>query len=116
MNASETILEVGGEGGSITLYGIRTETGWLFSREVIDQSPELIDEAAIQHESKTVTSWPAALELMSRYPWMHLYPLKVHPEFRSLVFTAAITPSKHHGNISNNQMGKWQRVCCLPRC
>ena len=60
MNPCETILEVGGEGGSITLYGVRTANGWLFSREVIDQSPELINEAAIQHRSEIVDSWPAA--------------------------------------------------------
>ena len=116
MNPCETILEVGGEGGSITLYGLRTATGWLFSREVIDQTPELINEAAIQHESEIVDSWPAALKLMSCYPWMHLYPLKAHPEFRESIFTAATAPSEDHGNISDNQLGKWQRVCGLPRC
>jgi hypothetical protein len=42
-NKSEVIVEVGGEGGSITLYGRRTERGWCFSREVIDWTPELFD-------------------------------------------------------------------------
>lgn len=114
MNACETILEVGGEGGSITLYGLRTETGWLFSREVIDQSPLLIDEAAIHHESEAVDSWAAALKLMSRYPWMHLHPLNVHPEFREVVFIAATSPSGERRGISAHQLSKWQSVCGLP--
>ena len=116
MNPCETILEVGGEGGSITHHGVRTANGWLFSREVIDQSPELINEAAIQHESDVVDSWQAALQLISRYPWMHLRPLKAHPNFRGLIFTAATMPSEDGHTISDNQLGKWQRVCGLPRC
>lgn len=32
MSAFELILELGGESGSITLYGLHTKTGWLFSR------------------------------------------------------------------------------------
>ena len=116
MNTWETILEVGGEGGSIALHGLRTATGWLFSREVIDQSLELINEAAIQHESEIVDSWPAALELMSRYPWPRLYPLKAHPEFRGLIFTAATTPSEDGCNIPDRQLEKWQHVCGVPRC
>jgi hypothetical protein len=44
MNDSEVIIELGAEGGSVTLYGIRTERGWFFSREVIDSGLMLIDE------------------------------------------------------------------------
>jgi len=43
----ETIVSVLTEGGSIDLFGRRTAQGWLFSREVIDQSEFLMDEAEI---------------------------------------------------------------------
>ena len=30
MNKNEVIVDLGAEGGSVTLYGFRTERGWLF--------------------------------------------------------------------------------------
>ena len=54
MGQSEVIVEVGAEGGSVTLYGLRTKQGWLFSRKVIDQSLMLLDEPQIQHDSSCV--------------------------------------------------------------
>lgn len=113
MNACETILEVGAEGGSITLHGMRTNTGWLFSREVIDQTPELLDEDATQHRSEVVTSWPAALELMSRYPWRRLYPVEVHPEFRELILSAVTSPAEESQKVSEPVLERWQRKCEL---
>jgi hypothetical protein len=38
------VLQLGAEGGSLTLYGMQTERGWLFSRSLDDWSPELIGE------------------------------------------------------------------------
>ena len=69
MNEPEVIIELGAEGGSITLSGFRTERGWCFSRELIDWTPELIDEERIQHTSAIVASWEAALKLLDKYPW-----------------------------------------------
>lgn len=111
MNECETILEMGGEGGSITLYGIRTDAGWLFSREVIDQTPELIDEDAIEHRSEVVNSWPAALNLMSSYPWRRLFPVKLHPEFKELIFAAVNSPSKGEEAVSEYEFERWKRKC-----
>jgi hypothetical protein len=80
-NKSEVIVEVGGEGGSITLYGVRTERGWCFSRESIDWTPELLDEERVHKRSSVVDNWEAALDLLDRYPWPKLVPIAVHPEF-----------------------------------
>ena len=57
VNESEVIIELGAEGGSITLSGFRTERGWSFSRALTDWTPELIDEERIQHQSAVVDSW-----------------------------------------------------------
>jgi hypothetical protein len=42
MSASEVILEVGAEGGAITLYGVRDPDGWRYSTSVLDQAPALL--------------------------------------------------------------------------
>ena len=47
----ETIVEVLTEGGGIHLFGLRTAQGWLFSREVIDQTGFLVGESEIRHRS-----------------------------------------------------------------
>jgi len=57
------VLQLGAEGGSLTLYGMQTERGWFFCRNLIDWTPQLIDEERIQHKSPVVDSWGAALTL-----------------------------------------------------
>src|SRR6266581_3169696 len=65
----EVILQLGAEGGSVTLYGMETERGWLFY--------------------PVVNSWEAAVALLDRYPWQRLCPLMIHPEFSERVRSAA---------------------------
>ncbi len=52
MNKSEVILEVGDEGGGITLYGLRDPVGWRYSTSVLDQTrsmlPDEFDEPGIR--------------------------------------------------------------------
>ena len=83
MNKSEVILEVGAEGGAITLYGVRDLDGWRYSTSVLDQTPSLLpdefDEPEIRKDSEVVNSWEAALRLIDRYPWHRLSPLTVPP-------------------------------------
>jgi hypothetical protein len=82
-NEGEVIIKLGAEGGSLTLYGVRTEQGWSFMLETIDQAPKFIDEESFQKTSGIVDSWDAALELLDRYrSWPELYPLSIHPDFR----------------------------------
>ena len=56
MNEFEVIIELGAEGGSLALHGIRTEQCWLFSRQLLDWTPELIDEGRIQGKTTYVDS------------------------------------------------------------
>jgi len=46
---------------------------------------DLSDDELIGH-SKTVVGFAAALSPLDQYQWAQLYPLRVHPEFRTLVF------------------------------
>jgi hypothetical protein len=88
MDGSEVIIELGAEGGSITLYGNRAKQGWIFIREVVDWTPELIDEERIQHRSVAVDSWEAALHLLDQYHWHKLSPTVVHADFRQPIWVA----------------------------
>lgn len=84
----EVVLEVGGEGGSLTLVRQRTaDEDWQFR---IEQNEAALydmlsdeDRNGIEFSSQTgyVRSFEQALELLDRYPWFNLYPIEVHPAF-----------------------------------
>jgi hypothetical protein len=80
----EVILRIGAEGCSITLFGTSSQRGWLYNMSV----DECLDDDRFQYESNVVDSWEAALTLLDQYPWHRLSPLKVHPEFRTQIWTA----------------------------
>ena len=107
------ILEVGSEGGSIVLYGVRTTKGWQFSRKLIDQSLQLLDEAEIRHDSKIVDTWLEALELLDRYRWQHLSPVDVHPEFRGMILEAVLERYKREGGPDLYQLPRWEKRCSV---
>jgi hypothetical protein len=120
MNENEIIVEIGAAGGSITLYGLRTESGWLFSREVIDSTPLLLPEefpeGVIHHSSSVVDSWEEALKLLDRYPWHRLYPLRVHPEFRQKIWVEVQRRLSSEGDNEGleHEIGLWRRVLFRP--
>jgi hypothetical protein len=116
MNESEVILEIGAEGGSITLYGVRTQHGWCFSRKVIDWTPELIDEEPIneepfQRKATIVNSWEAALDLLDQYPWCKLYPISIHPDFRQKVWVALHERLHHNSGTTEFDLKRWRELC-----
>jgi hypothetical protein len=111
MNESEVIIELGAEGGSIALYGIRTQGGWLFSRKVIDWTPELIDEEPMRRKSAIVDSWEAALELLDQYPWFKLYPTFIHPDFRQKVWSAVQERLHNNSETLELEFKRWHDFC-----
>ena len=115
MNQNEVVVEVGSEGGSVTLRGTRTPTGWLFSRHVIDQSAAMLDEVADEQASSSVKSWSAALKLLSEYPWVDLHPIEVHPEFRQRILDAVVSVYEKRGDTPQRRLEKWKEVCNAPR-
>jgi hypothetical protein len=109
-NQCEVVLEVGAEGGSISLYGFRTDRGWRFARKVIDQTAELIDESSVEARSDVVCSWEAALALLDRYPWPVLVPISVHTDFRDQIWSAV------QGRLRNEEgseikLRRWRELC-----
>lgn len=112
MGQSEVIFEVGAEGGSLAIYGIRAESGWFFSRELIDQSSVLLEGGSgIQHTSQIVNSWERALSLLDKYPWQRLYPVLVHPEFRKEVFDAVLNRYNSTNDTEQQRLPYWKKLC-----
>ena len=112
MPDKKVIVEIGADGGSITLFGVNSPRGWLYSRSVGDWTPELIDEERIQHDSNVVDSWEAALGLLDQYPWHRLSPQRVHPEFRRQVL-AAVQKRFESSDDPMGRMEDWCEVCEL---
>lgn len=81
---TQKILEVGLEGGAVTLEGRRLPRGrWEF-RIVQDWGTawELIDEAPpARQPAPWMSSWEEALAKLDEGPWTQMLPLVVHPEF-----------------------------------
>lgn len=108
---TEVIVKVLAEGGSVTLHGASTPNGWVFYRDVRDQTPDLLDEPWIEHSSMQVATWPAALELLDRYPWYRLYPKVVHPDFRGAVLEAVEERYREAGPVSHSRLPMWRELC-----
>ena len=111
--AQEIILQVGAEGGDLTLYGSRTASGWQFSLRAYDCTPILLDEgdAAMRHTSSRVTSWADAVALLDTYPhWAEFCPLTVHPDFLQQVLRE-VESRLHHVERHQQYLDRWRRVC-----
>ncbi|MBV9634432.1 MAG: hypothetical protein JOZ40_07355 [Methylobacteriaceae bacterium] len=119
---AEVILEVGAEGGSITLYGVRRDDRWRLKRSVLTQTTDLLDvedRASLQsyleaqRESNEVDSREDALALMDRYPWAMLSPTRVHPEFRDNVWHAVLDRlgKERSSGMNNLVRERWRTIC-----
>lgn len=89
----ETILELGAEGGSIAIYGLRGSDGLrkyvLEKNEVAlrDMLPDEDFDGEAVVRSAPVTSWAEAVSLLNQNPqWHSLSPIDVHPYFESRIF------------------------------
>jgi len=91
MVRTEIIVQVGAEGGSLTIEGKHnSDTGWqfrmvrnevaLYDDCVDDEEPD--DIAGFLERADYLDSLGEALKLFDKYPyWIDLYVIEVHPEF-----------------------------------
>jgi hypothetical protein len=90
----ETILEVGAEGGSITLLRENSEDGNGRYRgstnETFFDDDDLDGEVLPQSEPQYADSFHAAVVLLDRYPWHRLHPLKVHSDYYAQVLKEVV--------------------------
>ena len=106
----QTVLKVGAEGGSVTLYGQPSAQGWIFNRCVNDQTPLMLDQGEIRHSTTIVGDWPEALKLLDAYPWAMLHPIKVHPQFVEQIL-AAVSQRIEGSGAQSSRLQRWKRVC-----
>lgn len=104
-----TILELGAEGGSLTLFGNREAAGqWKFWTQTDENTMgDLLDEEDIRGlgslvgKHGPVSSLPEALALLDKYQWYRLAPLQIHPEFRSAI------QSEVQGRCTPEELAFW---------
>jgi hypothetical protein len=90
MSRGELVFSVGAEGGSIAMYGDRTDPAHLLYRVLLaDHTPTFLDERdggpAIRKDSGWLNTWPEAVAALSRWPWAHLVPVFVHDSVKVAV-------------------------------
>jgi hypothetical protein len=86
------ILELGAEGGSLTLLGTESSKGlWQFRLNrnevaIFDALSEEDRTESATSDSEVVKSWSEAIELLNRYEvWHRLFPLIVHQDFEARI-------------------------------
>ncbi len=108
---NEVVLKVGGEGGSVALYGLRSTTDWQFSLDLIDPAAASSGQIPDSGVGIVVSSWPDALKLLDTYPWHRLTPILVHPEFRADILDALIVRYTSADGDRSPVPNEWERLC-----
>jgi len=91
----ETILEMGAEGGTLTLFGNRDDAGhWRFWTQTDETTMnDLLDEedrrglGSLVNTRESVSSLTEAFALLGKYPWHCMVPLQLHPEFLTVILS-----------------------------
>ena len=110
------VLEIGGEGGSLTLLETETPQGRQFMVAIVDQTLEWIGEGeVIDRVVGTSETWPGALELLDTYPWHMLFPLRVHADFADRILEAAEARlAKEESSHKERRLECWREECRQP--
>lgn len=109
------VLHVGAEGGAIRLIAQELTSGWRYRCTMLDQTDLWLEEggAEIRRQSKWIYAWNDALAALDRYPWAHLRPLAVNPQFADRVLVevekrlARATPSPR----VDSRLAEWSALC-----
>lgn len=109
--AMETLVEVGGEGGSIRLVGVEDPRGWAF--KVVTQESGLLDDEDDWQapERPWVRCWDEALAQLDEYPWTVLHPLAVDPRFAAKVVEAV-----ERRGASEEHRARWLLLVAQAAC
>lgn len=104
MLLNDVILKIGGEGGSVVLYGLRIEDSWLYSLRFIKSR-----EVACEGDGQEVAdSWEGVLALLDRYPWADLRPVRLHPDFTERILKALDERPSTRGEGIEVRRGRWE--------
>jgi hypothetical protein len=116
-----TILDMGCEGGSYTIFGEQHqghlrfwhESSWsVFDDDDDDATPASLPDAPTLKPSPCyVQTLDEALESIKSY-WPNLYPIQVHPAFAKDIWQRAITYWRDHGGPrAIHAASKWSQLC-----
>lgn len=106
----QVIVDVGSEGGSLTLYGVQSPEGWQFRVESNESALEDDEDMTDLPERPWVGTWRSALKQLDAHPWTQLHPLAVHSEFCDRVFKALQTRKKKGLVIDWDQWGNVLKI------
>ncbi len=111
--AMHLVVEIGGEGGSLSLFASESHAMPEYVLSIVDQSLLFIDEGGvIEGERGRATSWRGALKLLDRYPWHMLYPVQVRPEYWKRILDAVTRRlAKERSSYAGSRLEKWRAVC-----
>lgn len=108
------ILQVGGEGGGITMY---REIGGLLRFRVVltDHSLTFLDdnegEAVLRKDSGWLPTWEVAIEYYGKWPWPMLAGIYVAPEFADRVLKAMRKALADKGrDMKSINAARWSQV------
>jgi hypothetical protein len=111
--AGEIILETLFQSGSLTVFGVRTATGWRFQVHYVRFGPNRgpDDPSAYRRKSDWVDSWEAALALLNERRYWHMTSAhQVHPDFRQRALAAVQERFGREAARRKNDPG-WERAC-----
>lgn len=116
----EIMLQVGAEGGTISLLRTRNSDGTLRFHRKTNESfhagmLSVEDQNGLSYHSQDDAegSFLEAVSLLKEYPWHRLQPLKVHPRFRKTIYEKVIELSKKDED-PNNRLREWKTLCGMP--
>ncbi len=111
--ATHLVVEVGAEGGSLSLSASESQGMPVYVLSIVDQSPLFIDEGGvIEGEKGRATSWRGALKLLDQYPWHMLCPLQVRLEYRKRILDAVTRRlAKEKSSHAGSRLERWRDVC-----
>ena len=111
----EVILRAGAAGCTVTLYGVRTQQGWLYSQNMISVSAARATgytrKTIQEHNPDVVDTWQEALALIEQHQWHRLYPLIIHPDFGRQIFDAVAAHYHLIQGQESYQISNWKMLC-----
>ena len=106
------ILEIGAEGGSITLRGRMHDDMWQYqvtTNEAAlydeDEAIAVSGEPSVRVERPWLDSWEGALRQLGRYPWPKLTPIRAHTDFATRILDAV----RSHRVTGEREVHRWTR-------
>ncbi|TSI08307.1 PD-(D/E)XK nuclease family protein [Lysinibacillus sp. BW-2-10] len=110
MNKSETIIELLGEGGSITLHGLQVNNEWFFTlnRNELTLKESLDEDVSLYlSNSGYVKGFQAGIELLDQYPWTRLHPENINPHFAKDLYKEV---TKRISERDRNRLSTWKKA------